>query len=119
MEEIERLLTSRDASSLVTDRLCDRARGQNVAIACFYFDFAARKEQSSTSVLGALLKQVAGRLGEVPEEIEQAYEVHRSSLGAGGPQLIDIVKMLQTTTSRKRTFICIDALDECAEAHRA
>ena len=27
--------------------------------------------------------------------------------------------MLQTTTSRKRVFICIDALDECATERRA
>jgi len=26
--------------------------------------------------------------------------------------------MLQTTSSEKRTFICIDALDECAAEHR-
>ena len=35
-----------------------------------------------------------------------------------GLQLSDIVKMLETTTSRKRTFICIDAVDECAEGYR-
>ena len=31
-----------------------------------------------------------------------------------GPLLSDIVKILQTTSSKKRTFICIHALDECA-----
>jgi len=112
------MLTSCDVSSLVIDRLCDQARGPKVAVACFYFDFAARKEQSSASMLGALLKQVVSGMEEIPEEISQAYEDHKKVIDGRGPQLADIVKMLQTTTSRKPTFICIDALDECVAGHR-
>ena len=107
------VLTSCDVSSLVIDSLCDRARGQDVAVACFYFDFASQKEQSATSVLGALLKQVVSGMKRVPEEITQAYEDQKTVIGGRSPQLADIVKMLQITSSEKRTFICIDALDEC------
>ena len=112
------MLTSCDVSSLVIDNLCDQAKGQNVAVACFYFDFAAQKEQSSVSMLGALLKQVVSGLEEVPEEIAEAYEDQKKVLGGRGPRLPDIVKMLQTASSEKRTFICIDALDECVQGHR-
>jgi len=42
---------SQDVSSLVIDSLCDQARGQNVAVVCFCFNFVARKEQSSASML--------------------------------------------------------------------
>jgi len=112
-----RLLTSCGVSSLVIDSLCERAREQNAAIACFYFDFAAQKEQSPVSVLGALLKQVIRGLGEVPEEIAQAYE-DQEKVGGRGPQLADIVKMLQITSSRKRTFVCMDALDERVPGNR-
>ena len=45
------MLTSHDISSLVVDRLCDQAKGQNIAVTCLYFDFAARKEQSVTNML--------------------------------------------------------------------
>jgi len=38
------VLISCDFSSVVIDSLCDRAKGQEVAVACFYFDFAAQKE---------------------------------------------------------------------------
>ena len=113
----ERLLTSCCVSSLVIDSLCDRVREQNAAVACFYFDFAAQKEQSPVSVLGALLKQVIRGLGEVPEEIARAYE-DQEKVGGLGPQLADIVKMLQITSSRKRTFVCMDALDECVPGNR-
>jgi len=119
MEGKWQVLTNRDVSSLVIDSLCDQARGQNVAVSCFYFDFAAQKEQSPTSMLGALLKQVVGGLGGVPIEIAQAYKDQRGVIGGRGPGLSDILNMLQTTSSEKRTFICIDALDECVAEYRA
>ena len=105
-------------SSLVTDRLCDQARGQKMAVACFYFDFAAEKEQSSASMLGAVLKQVVSGLEEIPEEIAQAYKDHKKVIDGRGVQLADIVNMLHTA-SKNPTFICIDALDECVAGYRA
>jgi len=113
------VLTSCDASSLVIDSLCNQAEGRNTTIACFYFDFAAQKEQSPTSMLGALLKQLVWGLEETPEEVSRAYQNQKNAIGGRGPQLSDIVKMLQSTCSKKRTFICIDALDECAVGHLA
>ena len=69
-------------------------------------------------MLGALLKQVVGGLEEVPGEIAKEYEDQKKVIGGRAPQLSDIVKMLQDTSFEKRTFICIDALDECAPEHR-
>ena len=110
------MLTSCDASSLVIDSLCNQAERQNATIACFYFDFAAQKEQSPTRMLGALVKQLVWGLEETPEEVSRAYQDQKNSIGGRAPQLSDIVKMLQSTSSKKPTFICIDALDECATA---
>ena len=72
--EKESVLTSHDVSLLVVDKLCDQARGQNTAVTCFYFDFAARKEQSVTNMLGSLLKQVVGGMPKVPEEISRVFQ---------------------------------------------
>jgi len=69
--------------------------------------------------MGALLKQVVRGLEEIPVEISQAYQDQKKAIGGRAPRLPDIVKMLQTTTSKERTFICIDALDECVPEHRA
>ena len=87
-------------------------------MACLYFDFAARQEQSLTSMLRTLLKQLVAGLEEIPGEIVQAYEDQKNSIGGRRPGLANIVKMLQTTSSTKHTFICIDALDECVPEHR-
>ena len=119
MEEKWQVLISLDVNSLVIDRSCDQARGQNVAVACFYFDFAAQLEQLSTSMLGALLKQVVSGLEEVPGEKAKAYENQKMIIGGWKPELSDILKMLQTISSGQLTFTCIDAPDECAPKHRA
>ena len=107
------VLTSSVHSSLVVDRLCDQAKGQNTAITCFYFDWAARKEQSATSMLGSLLKQIVSGMERIPEEILRAFKEQEKVIGGRGPQLVDILGMLQVATSSRPTFMCIDGLDEC------
>jgi len=42
-------------------------------VTCFYLDFAAQKEQSATSVLGALLKQVVASFKPIPKEIMDTF----------------------------------------------
>jgi len=71
------------------------------------------------SIMGSLLRQVVGGMENVPEEITRAFKEQKLANAGRGPQLPDIVKMLQIVTSSVRTFVCIDALDECAAANRA
>jgi len=103
---------------MVIDNLCSQARGRNTTIACFYFDFAAQNEQSTARVLGSLLKQLIFGLEEIPEEILEAYRERKNAIGGQGLQISDVLKMLQIASARKRAFICIDALDECATEHQ-
>ena len=114
----EALLIRNDDSSLVVDRLCDQARGQNTAVTCFYFDFAARKEQSAANMLGSLVKQMVSGMERIPDEISTAFQEQKRFIGGCGPQLTDLVKMLQLITSSQPTFMCIDALDECVGVQR-
>ena len=112
------MLTSRDGSSLVVDKLCNQARIQNIAVSCFYFDFAARKEQSAAGMLGSLVKQMVSGMENVPEEVSRAFQEQKKTIGGCRPQLVDITEMLQAITSSQPTFICVDALDECAGVQR-
>ena len=112
------MLTRRRNSSLVVDRLCDWTRGQSTAVTCFYFDFAARKEQTATSMLGSLLKQIVSATGRIPEDIWRALREQREATSGRRPQLGDIVKMLQLITSSQPVFMVIDALDECTAVQR-
>jgi len=103
----------------VIDTLGDWARGRNAAVACFYFDFAAQKEQSPMSVLGCLLKQVVCGLEEIPVKIAKAFQGQKNIIGGRRLEQSEIVEMLQDISSSRSTFICIDALDECAAEYRA
>lgn len=65
-----------------------------------------------------LLKQVVGALEEALGEIVQAYGDRQKATNRREPRLPDTAMMLQTTTSIKRTFICINALEEFPTEHR-
>ena len=112
------MLISRDTSSLVIDALCDQAREEDVAVACFYFDFASRNEQTGVSMLGALLRQIVSGLDQIPKEMVEEFANHKRVIGGRRLRLPEIVKILQDITSSRRTFICVDALDECGAEHR-
>jgi len=112
------LLTGRRGSSVVVDYLCDQAIAQDMAVACFYFDFASREAQTPTNMLGSLLKQLLSGLGVIPVEIVEKFRGQKRVIGGRRLKLSDIVKMCATVTSFRPTFICVDALDECVPRHR-
>jgi len=103
---------------VVVDYLCDQVTEQDMAVACFYYDFASREAQSPINMLGALLKQLLSGLGEIPVEIVGKFRGQKKAIGGRRLQLPDIVKMCTAVTSLQRTFICVDALDECVPRHR-
>jgi len=112
------LLIGWDGSSLVIDKLCDEAAGEDTGVACFYFDFAARSEQSPANMLGSLLRQLVSGLEEIPEAVVRDFRDQKKVIGGRGLQVSGILKMFQTITTTRRTFICVDALDECVPEHR-
>ena len=114
-------LTSYNFSSLVIDTLCNEAGevGEDIAVGCFYFNTAAQQEQSATSVMGALLKQVAGSFEQIPWEMTDAFRRHKKLIGGRKLEIPEIVKMLGYISSAQPTFFCLDALDECAAPDRA
>ena len=105
-------------SSLVIDTLCDEAVEGDSTVVCFYFDFAARNEQSPVNMLGSLLRQLVSGHGEIPEVIAEDFRNEKTSIGGRGLQVSGILKMFRAITVTRRTFICVDALDECMPEHR-
>jgi len=112
------LLIGCDNSSLVIDKLCDEAGEGDTAVMCFYFDFAARSEQSPVNMLGSLLRQLVSGLRGIPKAIVQDFQKQKKGIGGRGLQVSGIMKMFQAIAATKRMFICIDALDECVPEHR-
>ena len=114
----EVLLISCDLSSLVVDSLCKRAAEENAAVACFYFDSTAQKDQSPTAILGSVLKQIVSGLEVVPERIVEAYEEQVRFIGGRRLAFSEIMGNLRTILTSRRTYICLDGLDECRARDR-
>ena len=72
-----------DDSSLVMHRLCDRARGQNTAVGCFYFKFPKQKEQPMTSKYAKLLLDIF-----LAEWKRFRGQEQKKGIGGCGPQLV-------------------------------
>jgi len=102
----------------VIDKLCDEAVEEDTAVACFYFDFASRNEQSPVNMLGSLLRQLVSGLEGIPEAVVRSFRNQKKVIGGRGLQVTGILKMFQTITTTKRTFLCVDALDECVPEHQ-
>ena len=100
------------------DSLCDKAGGKDIAVVGLYCDFLAQQEQSTTSMLGAILKQFASR-GGIPGHIREAFQKAKREFGGRSLRLPDVVEILKkSSTSLERIFVCIDALDELVPKYR-
>ena len=89
-----------------------------MTVAGLYCDYLDRKEQTTSNMLGAMLKQLVGR-GNIPEDIHKAFEAAKDHFGGVRPQVPELVNMLKTAIGqRQRVVICIDGLDESLTVHR-
>ena len=106
-------LTARNTSSIVIDNLCDRAAEESIVVAGFYCDYLSQQEQTTTNIVGAILRLLLGKAG-IPNYLREAFQKSKAEFGGRGPLLADLAGMLRTAiASLPRVFICIDALDEC------
>ena len=91
---------------------------QDITAVGLYCDYLDRKEQTTSNILGAMLKQLIGS-GVVPDEIRKSFEVAKRHFGGVHPEVPEVLKMLKTAIGqRRRVVICIDGLDESLAAHR-
>ncbi|KAJ5159576.1 uncharacterized protein N7482_006580 [Penicillium canariense] len=98
-------------ASTIVDELQRRfGPDRSIGLSFFYCDF--RERVTLEAILGCLLKQLVHRLPVIPEPLEDLYDDHletktRASLG-------ELIELLGVAASRlSKTFIVVDALDEC------
>ena len=107
-------------SSLVIDTLLNRIDGDGAAVAYVYCDFTIRNMQSTSAVLGSVLRQVVGALAKIPDEVQGVFEKAKWQVDGCGLRLPEILDMLtKILPSLNQAFICIDALDEFPTKQRA
>jgi Cdc6-like AAA superfamily ATPase len=99
-------------TSIVVDHLCTKFHNDaSMGIAYIYCNFRRQQEQKPVDLLASLLRQFVQGQPSMPEIVKSLYERNRDQ---PGPSYDDILKTLHVViTNYSRTFIIIDALDEC------
>lgn len=84
----------------------------SIAIAYLYCNFRREHEQKLEDLLSTLLKQLVQEQPDIPDSVKSLYERHKDKRTRPSAEEIQVV--LQTLSAKfSRTFIIIDALDEC------
>jgi Cdc6-like AAA superfamily ATPase len=104
-------------SSIVIDHL-HKIFGNDpaVAIAYVYCNFRQRHEQKSSDLIVSLLQQLVQEHPSIPDVVKNLYSHHKPKRTRPSPD--EILSALHGVTAfYSRTFIVIDALDECQISH--
>ena len=115
----KRYIVNKNTSSLMIDKLSSRIGEDRISVIYHYCNFQNRKSQVTARILASLLKQVVCGLEVIPAEIDDDFKKAKQGSNGRGLSVSDVLKLLAAALKcNKRTFICIDALDECATEHR-
>lgn len=100
-------------TSVVIDDLVSRHQSNlKIGIAYIYCNFRRRDEQKAEDLLASLLKQLSQKRSSLPESVKALYSHHENN--RTWPTFDEISKsLLLVTALYSRTFIIVDALDEC------
>ncbi|KAH8730689.1 nucleoside phosphorylase domain-containing protein, partial [Phaeosphaeriaceae sp. PMI808] len=104
-------------TSIVVEYLqTDFQKDSNIGIAYLYCNFKRKDEQKVEDLLLRFLKQLAQEQSSMPSAVKTLYDRHK--VKRTRPSLDEISKALHSVTVLySRTFIIIDALDECRATH--
>jgi Cdc6-like AAA superfamily ATPase len=106
-------------TSVVVDYLNENFQNDaNIGIAYLYCNFRWQQEQKAADLLVSLLKQLVQERPSVPESVKTLYEHHKDRRTR--PSFEEISKVLFSVVADcSRSFIIIDALDECLVSDRS
>jgi hypothetical protein len=83
-----------------------------VGIAYVYCNFRRQHEQKPADILASLLKQLTRKQFPIPESVKKLHEYHKTKMSR--PSFEETSAVLSSVlASFPRSFIMIDALDEC------
>jgi hypothetical protein len=101
-------------ATIAIDYLCRTAERDNIGVAYLFCSYKAQADQSASSLLAALLKQLVQSRPDIAAPMMHIHE-HHSKRGSR-PSLDEIFGALQSVCLKYAVvYIIIDALDECAD----
>ncbi|UKZ51788.1 hypothetical protein TrVGV298_005552 [Trichoderma virens] len=105
-------------TAIVIDHLLANFRDDpKIGIAYIYCNFRQQDEQTAEKLLTNLLKQLVQTQSSLPKDVKDLYDKHEKSRTR--PSHSEITTALHSiVTANSKTFIVIDALDECQDLSR-
>lgn len=103
--------------SIVIDYIKAQYPDRNAGVAHFYFNYQDGRKQTSELVLASLLRQITESRPEIPKPISELYKRIESQQRQLQQQDLEQA-ILISCAGFERTFIIIDALDECENEHK-
>lgn len=91
-------------------KFCENQLGHHCAY--FYFDFSDKKKQTVNSFLRSIIIQLFVDRPDIPDEVQSLYDDLRVIQPRHNSLIKTLLSLLKTDC---RTYIIIDALDECCE----
>jgi Cdc6-like AAA superfamily ATPase len=100
-------------TAIVVDHLLDKYQTElAIGIAYIYCNYQRQDKQRLDDLLGSLLRQLSELQPSMPDATTKLYERHKPKRTR--PSTDELVAALQSVASSYvRTFIIVDALDEC------
>ena len=103
---------------LLIDRLCGQARARTATAACCYFNCAAQKELSPTTILSSTPQELVSRLENIPIKSVETFQDQKITTGGRRLELRLVIDILQDISSSRTNFLCVDALYVCVAEYR-
>ncbi|KAJ7578099.1 hypothetical protein C8J56DRAFT_716149, partial [Mycena floridula] len=99
------------ASSII-DHLQRSVMRVNIGVVYLYCNYAQRTNQTTTELLGSILKQLVHNQRAISKQLISLHEASRNTR----PSLSDLQRALETQVVRySSVYIVVDALDECSD----
>ena len=105
-------------TSIVVEHLWSKFQADyDTGIAYLFCNYNRQQEQRFGDLVASLLKQLVKRLPDIPDDIKNLHQRHRAT-GTRPDDNELIAALLSVIASQSRTFLIIDALDECINSDR-
>ncbi|KAJ7578114.1 hypothetical protein C8J56DRAFT_869025, partial [Mycena floridula] len=99
------------ASSII-DHLQRSVMRMNIGVVYLYCDYAQRTNQTTTELLGSILKQLVHNQRAISKQLISLHEASRNTR----PSLSDLQRALEAQVAvYSSVYIVVDALDECSD----
>ncbi|RYO78730.1 hypothetical protein DL762_008550 [Monosporascus cannonballus] len=100
-------------AAIAIDHLLGRMQSDIIGVAYIYCNYKAQADQTTTSLLAAILKQLAQARPSVADPVARLYNRHPDRRTR--PSLEEIINALRSVLSNySSVYVVVDALDECA-----